>query len=132
MKTGFEALSHSLSLWPEFNRNNPQFETISDSLSSLQDMRGSMATAEKIIFDFHAIVNSLPRLTGSLNTGKRTACSALQQLVDVLQTQQRVISNIEELALGILVTHAGVMSDQAADQLNVAVNLVRAYFTTVC
>jgi uncharacterized membrane-anchored protein YhcB (DUF1043 family) len=107
MKTGLDALSQAISLWPDISRDRAQREVVVGSIVAMQGLRNVLSTVQSQIKDFRHAVTSLPRLTSDLNRAKRSVSTALQKVIDLLQTQQQILTQTEKAATDLVKTVEG-------------------------
>ncbi len=102
MKTGIGGLSQAISMWPEFIQDEAQRDQVAESITAMRALRSTLSTAETQIRESCQAVTSIPRVTGDLNRAKRSVRTALQNLIDLLQTQQQLLAQAERSAADLV------------------------------
>jgi hypothetical protein len=101
MQDALGALSQSITMWPELIHDHSDLEQLSESITGIGRLRGVILTSKEKIESFLTSVTGLPRLTSELNRSKRKASVSLQALIDLFESQARVLEEAEASAKSI-------------------------------
>lgn len=118
MNTGLGALSQAISMWPDISRNQDQKDEMEGMVIAIQGLRNVLPIVKTQIMDFRNTVKSLPRLTSDLNKAKRSVSSALQNVIDLLQTQLQILSQTEKSATDLIKSQGGIGEEVAVDAIH--------------
>jgi Domain of unknown function (DUF4062) len=102
MNRGLGALSQAISFWPDSFRDQDKREQVTTWVRDVQSLRSVSSASENDMNFFRNTVGSLPPLTSELNKAKRSVSAALERVIFLLQTQQKVLTQIEKSATEVI------------------------------
>jgi hypothetical protein len=95
MKVTFESLTRVASLFADLGPQHK--DELKDALTNIRMMRKSAVQAGKAIAGFREIVASLPRVSTDMNRAKRRMVTAVDGIVDALNTTEGLIAEVEKV-----------------------------------